>query len=322
MKKNNKIPEIAEYDLYKYDYEQYWTQGRDYEHKCDMLALNSVLKGETGDWYIDLGGSYGRTVPAYRSKFLHCVLSDYSIEALKKAKKYLKERRIQNVELVAANIYNLPFKNDSFSGAQMVRVLHHIEDTDKAVSEISRIISPNGIFNLEFANKIHFIAKIRAILRLKPGFIFDKKPYMQPSKETRQGAQSKGLFYNFHPKQIREIVESANFKLIKRLSVSNLRAGFFKKIFKTKTLIKIESILQSTLSIFSFGPSQYYKLKKTAGGKVHTAKSINEILCCPKCKGELLKKTDSFECKNCHESYPISFGIPDLRWPRPTIKES
>lgn len=319
MAKNKKTPDIAEYDLSKYDYEQYWKQGRDYEHESDMLALRKLLRGETGDWYIDLGGSYGRTVSAYRSKFLHCVLSDYSIEALKKARKNLKERRIQNVNLVAANIYNLPFKDESFSGAQMVRVLHHIENPELGITEIARIIRATGIFNLEFANKIHFIAKVRAFLKFKLGFIFDKSPYMQPSRKTKQGTKSeRGLFYNFHPKYIQEIMRKSGFKIVKKLSVSNLRSGFFKKLFSTSVLIKIEKLLQDLLAPLNFGPSQYYKLLKSKGKPTTCAKNIYEILCCPKCGGNLLKKHSDLICEECGEKFPITYGILDLRWPRPT----
>ncbi len=201
---DNKIPDIAEYDLYKYDYEKYWQEGREYEDEGDKLALRKLLKNETGDWFIDIGGSYGRLLALYQSKFLHCVLTDYSVEALKKARNYLKEKRIVNVNLVAANIYHLPFKNESFSAGQMIRVAHHLEDLEKSVKEISRIISPRGFFILEFANKMHFIAKLRAILKFNFKFLFDKSPYKQPTRETKQGIkEGEGLFYNFHPNYIK-----------------------------------------------------------------------------------------------------------------------
>jgi uncharacterized protein YbaR (Trm112 family) len=51
-------------------------------------------------------------------------------------------------------------------------------------------------------------------------------------------------------------------------------------------------------------------------------REIVKILCCPTCKGDLsleVKKeedgeiiTGMFSCTNCHRTYPIKDGIPDL----------
>lgn len=315
---DNKNPDIAEYDLYKYDYEKYWLEGRKYEDESDKLAVKRFLKNETGDWYIDIGGSYGRLLPLYQTKSLHCVLTDYSIEALKKARNYLKENKIANVNLVAANIYSMPFKNAVFSAGQMIRVAHHLEDLEKSVKEISRIISPRGFFILEFANKIHFIAKLRAILKFDFKFLFDKSPYKQPPRETRQGISTgEGLFYNFHPDYVKEIVGKNDFDIKRKLSVSNFRSIALKKILKERILLFLEKISQPIFSICSFGPSQYYKLKKSGLENVLMAKDIYEIICCPKCKSELFRKDGNLFCKNCGQNYPVNFGIFDLRWPKP-----
>lgn len=314
----SRTTDISEYDLYGYDYEEYWKQGRNYENDSDKLAIQHFVKNETGDWYIDIGGSYGRLLPTYRSKFLHCVLSDYSLEALKKAKRNLKDGRITNVDLVALNVYNLPFKNNSFNAGQMIRVMHHIEGPEDGLKEVSRIIKRNGFFILEFANKIHFLAKFKAILKFKPGFIFSKKPYKQPTKGTKQGTKDTGLFYNFHPKHIKEVIENLGFKVEKKLSVSNLRSQIIKKLLSAKILIKLEAFLQKFLSFTTFGPSQYRKLRKIQGDKTTAGKTVYEIICCPKCKGELTKKSASLFCPKCKQEFPITFGILDLRWPRPS----
>lgn len=310
---------IAEYDLHGYDYEEYWKQNRNYEHEADRLAINKFLKNETGDWFIDIGGSYGRLVPEYRNKYLNCVLMDYSIEALKKAKKRLKGGRVSNVNLVAANVYNLPFKSNTFNAGQTIRVMHHMESPENALTEISRILKSGGIFILEFANKIHFLAKIRALVKLNPKFIFDKTPYQQPSKETKQGIKKgEGLFYNFHPKHIKQILDENNLSILRKLSVSNLRSGVFKKLFGLKLLVKIESILQKPLSLFNFGPSIYYKILKEKGAQSTSGRNIREVICCPKCKGEIKIQTNQVTCESCNIKFPITFGIYDLRWPRPS----
>lgn len=317
--RTNKNVNITEYDLYGYNYEDYWKQNRVYENECDKLAVKQLIKNESGDWYVDLGGSYGRLLSTYNPKFLHNVLTDYSIESLKKAKKDIKDRKIANVDLVALNIYNLPFKDGSFSGGQMIRVMHHIEDPELCFKELSRIIKKRGFFILEFANKIHFLAKIRALIKLNPKFIFNKQPYKQPTKETKQGTKEEdGLFYNFHPKHIDRLINDNSFTLERRRSASNLRSGFFKSIFSNKTLIKFELLLQKALSFTSFGPSLYRKMRKTKGVDSSSCKSIYEIISCPKCKGALNKKASRLFCGECNTAFPITYGILDLRWPRPS----
>jgi uncharacterized protein YbaR (Trm112 family) len=44
-------------------------------------------------------------------------------------------------------------------------------------------------------------------------------------------------------------------------------------------------------------------------------RQINEILCCPKCAGNLDVANDDIECLSCHQSYQISDNIPLLFWP-------
>lgn len=315
----NKDTEITEYDLYGYDYENYWKEGRNYEDASDKLAISKFLKNETGDWFIDLGGSYGRLSPLYKSKYLHCILADYSLEALKKAKRNLKDQRISNFEFVALNAYNLPFKDKTLNAGQMIRVMHHLEHPEYVIEEVSRVTKDKGFFILEFANKIHFIAKIKAILTFKPQFIFSKEIYRQPTRETKQGTKGQGtLFFNFHPTQIKKLAIENDFKVEKKLSVSNLRSGIIKKLLSAKILLALENLLQNILSFTTFGPSQYRKLRKVGNQTITPARDVYEILCCPKCKGELDKKSSNLICRNCKEEFPINYGIYDLRWPRPT----
>ncbi|MCJ7829513.1 hypothetical protein MUP50_00265, partial [Patescibacteria group bacterium] len=66
-------------------------------------------------------------------------------------------------------------------------------------------------------------------------------------------------FYNYHPNQIKTLLLSNEFKIIKCLSVSNFRHSWLKKISPLPLLLFFESCIQiinSKLSILNYhGPS-------------------------------------------------------------------
>ncbi|MFN8426729.1 MAG: methyltransferase domain-containing protein [Anaerolineales bacterium] len=62
---------------------------------------------------------------------------------------------------VAADAYRLPFVDGLFDAATMIRVLHHMADAPKALGQVRNVLGANGVFILEFANKLN----LKAILR-------------------------------------------------------------------------------------------------------------------------------------------------------------
>ena len=88
--------ELSDYDKYQYDYEEYWKNpeiNRSYEDQSERAALKKLLpkadllpSGETS-WFCDLGAGFGRLFDCYKDRYQNIILSDYSLENLKKAKK-------------------------------------------------------------------------------------------------------------------------------------------------------------------------------------------------------------------------------------------
>lgn len=324
-------PQITDYDEFNYDYSTFWNH-RDYEDKAEKNVLKKTLKKRHGDWFIDIGGSYGRNIDLYRRKYHNAVLMDYSIKALKQARQYLKKNSINNIVLVAANAYNLPFKENSFDGGMMIRVLHHIEKPKKVFNEISKIFKKNGVFILEFANKMHLKAVFRAILTLNLKFLFSKKPYLQPSKGANEGTndKAKSLIYNFHPRFVSKNLKLNNLRVSRRFSLSFLRLPFIKKAFPLKSLIIFEKIFQTILFWTQITPSLIYLTKKTthtSSKKKNLSKSnsrfnstdIIDIICCPKCKRTLQYKGTKLRCNACNLDFSTKGRIYDLRYPKPNV---
>lgn len=250
---NTRPIDIADYDQSDYDYIQFW-QTRQYENQSEKIALDKLLP-KAGKALIDLGGGFGRLAKLYSPRFSQCILLDYSQKNLDQAKILSQTAGIANLEIKRGNVYDLPFKNKEFDAILMVRIIHHLLEPEKAMLEATRILKPDGTFILEFANKIHLKARIRAWLKGDFGFSKDKNPLnLEPC-----GLRPAQILVNYHPQHIQQMLESAGFLIKKKISVSNFRIPILKKLIPLPILLFFESCLQrvSELSLFHFyfGPS-------------------------------------------------------------------
>lgn len=235
---------IADYDTINYNYKKYWNS-RKYEDGAERIVLEKFLKDESGDWFIDIGGSYGRLTSKYYKKYKNCIILDYSIKTLQNNYKYIKQN-FPNTLLIAANAYNLPFKNNTFDGGMMIRVLHHIERPTEYLNEVYRILNNNSIYIQEYANKRHIKAIISGILRLDFS-VFDKEPYQQPTKQNYEGARKGSYvpFLNYHPSWIKDIMQNTGFVILSTRGCSFFRINIFKKIFSTQVLLFLKRLLSN-----------------------------------------------------------------------------
>jgi hypothetical protein len=79
---------VMDYDEGGYDYRNFW-RGRDFEHRTETVALSRLLprllpEGRA-DWFVDLGGGFGRHLPTYRRFARRVVLVDRSLTNLRNA---------------------------------------------------------------------------------------------------------------------------------------------------------------------------------------------------------------------------------------------
>lgn len=79
---------------------------------------------------------------AKRAKFVVC--SDLSTEMLKTAHAKAKRSGVENIGFKTANIYELPFKDDSFDSVIAANVLHLLDEPQRAVAELLRVTKPGG----------------------------------------------------------------------------------------------------------------------------------------------------------------------------------
>lgn len=237
------------YDLF--NYQKYWEK-REYEDKAEKIALLRFLKviGKS-DSLIDVGGGFGRLTSSYLPFAKRIFLCEPSEKLLKIAKNNFSF--IKKITFCQTSLPNLAFAGSTFDVAVIVRVMHHLQDSSKTIKELSRILKPGGYLILEFANKIHFLAGLRALIKGDFSFVSDLNVCEQRSAESI--AKKKILFLNHHPKKIIKDLKSAGLEVRLVLSVSNFRHPIIKKIIPLKILIFLERITQRPLSFIYFGPS-------------------------------------------------------------------
>ena len=239
---------IADYN--GYDYKKiFWEDGkRDYEDLCDRLAVRKLLPDAMDD-FVDIAGGYGRLADEYIPRAKNATIFDYSKTELADAKKTYGDK----IKTKEGDIYDLPFKDESFDGLMMVRATHHFKDMPKVIEELYRVMKPGGVAVIEIASKKTLPKMFRYWFRKSDINPFSREPSYLKELEM----------YNYHPKYMEDLFKKQGFKILKVLSVSNFRSPRLKKIFGTKVLGRLEKVAQPTLAPIRFAPSIYYKLEKT-----------------------------------------------------------
>jgi ubiquinone/menaquinone biosynthesis C-methylase UbiE len=306
--------DIAEYDLFDYDYSKYWEK-RAYENLAEKNLLNKIFLNKGGYWFLDIGGSYGRLTSTYYDSYNKPVIIDYSLKTLIKNRDFIKTK-YPNTELIAANAYKMPFRENTFDGALMVRVIHHIEKPDIYFKELNRIMKGNSSYIQEFPNKIHIKAVFRALMKLDFN-LFKREPYLQPQITGEEGSNKEynHIFYNYHPKHIKKLLKENNFKILRKYGCSYLRSPFIKKMLGENLMIFIEKIMQNTLSWTNISPSIFLdtQIKKDSKKDGQTL-NLADILVCPSCKKSLTYKGSNLAiCKKCSKNFHKKDDVWDFR---------
>src|SRR3954447_5409945 len=112
----------------------------------DMLRRRRLvldaLNAHAGERVLDVGCGPG----VYAADLLERVGSSGSVAGIdaSEAMLALAERRAPGAELVSAPATALPFDDASFDGALSVQVLEYVEDVDRVLSELGRVLRPGG----------------------------------------------------------------------------------------------------------------------------------------------------------------------------------
>ncbi len=255
----------AAYD--SFDYEDYW-KGRDYEHYSELYALREFLsKIKKLGTIADIGCGYGRITPSYINRAKRVIFTDPSASLLKDLRKNLEFIKKQQsysakTKIIQGSIENLPGKirKNTIDLVILVRVLHHINEPEKAIEIVSTFLRPGGYIILEFPNKLHGKALFKNIIHGNVTYPLEIFPL---DKRSPKNIKKKTLpFMNYHPDSVLKCLKDNRFDIVSVRSVSNIRSDKLKKNIPLDTLITIEKALQLPLSKIFFGPSIFILAKK------------------------------------------------------------
>jgi ubiquinone/menaquinone biosynthesis C-methylase UbiE len=239
----------SDYNDPTYDYTKYWAT-REYENLAEQTALRKLLPKQ-GVSILDVGGGFGRLSLTYHKVFQNITLFDLSSRILEQGITYTKSQGF-SIKTIEGSVYDLSkLTKEKYDCVLMIRVAHHLSDLGNAFRSIHSVLKPNGIFILEFANKINF----KSVLR---NFRKDKFFGLEPTSIATKSVN----FYNFHPLYVENALYKAGFVIDKKLSVSNFRSLLLKKTLPLSALVNLESLAQTPLASLNFGPSIFLRCSK------------------------------------------------------------
>lgn len=234
------------------DYAEFWkNHNREYEDAVERIALRRLVANMNGTC-LEIGGGYGRLINEYAHQCSYVLLTDYAESLIRQARIRVQELGLENVDCMTANLYELDVCVNKFHNAVCVRVMHHVENVAAFFEQVNSILRDDGIFIFEYANKKNLMEILRYLFRRPNIGPFDYLP-------SKRGA---GIYYNFHPDYVKDMLEQSGFVIEEELTVSIFRNAFAKKLFGYKLLAKLERLLQKPLSRFHPGPSVFVKARK------------------------------------------------------------
>ncbi len=244
-------PPVCDYTNSDYQ-TSFWDQGgREYEDAAEAIALKHLLpKG--GKLLLEIGAGAGRNTPRYAG-FEKIVLLDYSRTQLAQAQARLG--RSEKHAFVVADAYCLPFADNLFDGATMIRALHHLSDAPKAMAQAARVLRPESIFILEFANK----KNLKAILR----WLFGRQDW---NPFTRAPVEFARLNFDFHPAAVFDWLKEAGFSIEAKRTVSHFRLGPLKRLVPFRWLAALDGLFQPTGEWWQLTPSVFVRARRKRAG--------------------------------------------------------
>jgi len=281
----------------KVEYEDFWTGLQ--RSKLDELEHDIVrrLLPVAGQRIIDVGCGYGRLADCYMDRFQQVIMADGSMSLLRHAFEKSGGRAI----CVACDVNHLPFRPAAFDAALMVRVFHHIADSEHCLSELHRILCNNGRLIFTYCNK-------RNALRIAQWLVNRKKE--NPFSTEASGVGSTVISH--HPQAVHEmLIDSGNANIRYYGSgVFDVLAGSLGSVGRW---VPPGTHLSGLLGSSKLAPWVFCGADARGNQDLVNAGEIADLLQCPSCGSHLSKDDQGYVCATCKRHYPVEDGIIDMR---------
>src|SRR5690606_7376150 len=112
------------------------------EEAVEQALLELVREAEVTD-FLDIGTGTGRMLELFGPFVTHAIGIDTSREMLSFARTAIEDAGLRNCQVRLADMYNLPFPNQSQDAIVIHQVLHYAENPSAAICEAARLLRPN-----------------------------------------------------------------------------------------------------------------------------------------------------------------------------------
>ncbi len=299
----NSAPPVIDYEGSGYRTDFWEGQGRNYEDATERLALQRLLPPQ-GRRIAEIGAGFGRLADLYLG-YDQIVLFDYSRTLLQEAvTRWGSDPRFV---FVAGNLYQLPLAQGSLDALVMVRVMHHLADVQRALSEIHRVLHRDSVAVLEYANKRNLKAMARWLLGRQAWSPMDPTP-----------VEFVKLNFDFHPAWMWDQFTRAHLVVHRQWAVSHFRAPLFKRLAPAAWLARADSWLFDAGGRYPLAPSVFVQVNAFGQDPAPSPQisDLADLFACPVCRGDRTfawAGDDRLECRTCQTQVARRDGIWDFK---------
>ena len=118
---------------------------------------------------LDVGCGNGANTVLFATAVPKVAGLDVEPERLRVAREFARQHGLDNIEYVISDGLNIPYPDDSFDYVTCFDVLEHVDDEEKTLSEIGRVLRPGGKLAISVPNK-WYLMEIHGF-QFKPEFV-------------------------------------------------------------------------------------------------------------------------------------------------------
>lgn len=178
------------------DYEGFWSgPGKRYLDLLEQKIVTQSLPG--GERVIEIGAGFGRLGNCYINNYKE----SHMVEPASNLRAVAEETYNDRARYWDSSVYQLPFDDNSFDAALMVRVFHHLDSSEVALKELYRILKSEGRLVFNFSNKRN-LSRLFKFLLGRSG---------NPFSNARE--QYEKTLFGHHPDYIKRVLSDVGFSI-------------------------------------------------------------------------------------------------------------
>jgi len=124
---------------------------RVYQQRLELFFLKKKIKLNHRASILEIGCGRGAGAVLILNELKPTLLHAFDVDSamINKAKKHISFEQKKRILLSIADIIQIPYKNHLFDAVFIFGVLHHVPHWRGALTEISRVLKPGGVFVFE-----------------------------------------------------------------------------------------------------------------------------------------------------------------------------